>query len=212
MNFRKLPELLFAVQLRRRRCTRRHRRNPARCRGIQPGCTRNSDLHQGSSVAPAGGRRFVIRATHERGVGVPPSRSVATTTREATLMLRGAARPGTFSAAVDCSRWPDPSCQASEAGTRCPNVSQPGETPRPTDLRNRSHTGGTDFGTEAVGPIQVGRVSLSPLVIRLGVSSSSRPVRCQGATLRGVRRHRPCVHRAERRDVWTPRGRSLRRR
>ena len=53
---------------------------------------------------------------------------------------------------------------------------------------------------------------LSPLVSRLGVSRSSRPVRCQGVALRGVRRHRPCVHRAGRRDVWTPRGRSLRRR
>ena len=34
--------------------------------------------------APVGARRFVIRATHERGVGVPSSRSLATATREAT--------------------------------------------------------------------------------------------------------------------------------
>jgi len=33
--------------------------------------------------APFGARRFVIRATHERGVGAPSSRSFATATREA---------------------------------------------------------------------------------------------------------------------------------
>ena len=33
--------------------------------------------------APVGAGRFVIRATHERGVGVPSSRSLATATREA---------------------------------------------------------------------------------------------------------------------------------
>jgi len=33
--------------------------------------------------APVGARRFVIRATHERGVGVPSSRSLATASREA---------------------------------------------------------------------------------------------------------------------------------
>ena len=33
--------------------------------------------------APAGASRFVIRATHERGVGVPSSRSLATASREA---------------------------------------------------------------------------------------------------------------------------------
>src|SRR6476659_5211313 len=33
--------------------------------------------------APVGASRFVIRATHERGVGVPPSRSLATASREA---------------------------------------------------------------------------------------------------------------------------------
>src|SRR5271166_791313 len=32
---------------------------------------------------PVGARRFVIRATHERGVGVPSSRSLATASREA---------------------------------------------------------------------------------------------------------------------------------
>jgi hypothetical protein len=32
---------------------------------------------------PVGARRFLIRATHERGVGVPSSRSLATATREA---------------------------------------------------------------------------------------------------------------------------------
>ena len=31
---------------------------------------------------------FVIRATHERGVGVPSSRSLATATREAIATLR----------------------------------------------------------------------------------------------------------------------------
>jgi hypothetical protein len=35
--------------------------------------------------------RFVIRATRERGVGVPSSRSLATTTREALLILRTSA-------------------------------------------------------------------------------------------------------------------------
>jgi hypothetical protein len=33
--------------------------------------------------APVGARRFVIRATHERGVGAPSSRSLATASREA---------------------------------------------------------------------------------------------------------------------------------
>jgi hypothetical protein len=33
--------------------------------------------------APVGVGRFVIRATHERGVGVPSSRSLATASREA---------------------------------------------------------------------------------------------------------------------------------
>jgi hypothetical protein len=32
---------------------------------------------------PVGADRFVIRATHERGVGVPSSRSFSTATREA---------------------------------------------------------------------------------------------------------------------------------
>ena len=36
-----------------------------------------------SCQAPVGARRFVIRATHERGVGVPSSRSLATASREA---------------------------------------------------------------------------------------------------------------------------------
>jgi hypothetical protein len=36
--------------------------------------------------------RFVIRATHERGVGVPSSRSLATTSHEAGEILQG--RPG----------------------------------------------------------------------------------------------------------------------
>src|SRR4051794_6347315 len=37
-----------------------------------------------SSVTPAGVRRFVIRATHERGVGVPSSRSLSTASHEAS--------------------------------------------------------------------------------------------------------------------------------
>ena len=40
--------------------------------------------------APVGVRRFVIRATHERGVGVPSSRSLATVSREAPASLRRA--------------------------------------------------------------------------------------------------------------------------
>src|SRR5271168_5481933 len=36
-----------------------------------------------SCQAPVGVGRFVIRATHERGVGVPSSRSLATASREA---------------------------------------------------------------------------------------------------------------------------------
>ena len=38
-------------------------------------------------VTPAGVRRFVVRATHERGVGVPPSRSLSTASREASERL-----------------------------------------------------------------------------------------------------------------------------
>ena len=41
----------------------------------------------GALAAPVGDRRFVIRATHERGVGVPSSRSLATATHEATFDL-----------------------------------------------------------------------------------------------------------------------------
>ena len=41
--------------------------------------------------APVGADRFVIRATHERGVGVPSSRSLATATREAVFSLGGQA-------------------------------------------------------------------------------------------------------------------------
>jgi len=37
---------------------------------------------------PVGVGRFVIRATHERGVGVPSSRSLATTSREANSDYR----------------------------------------------------------------------------------------------------------------------------
>ena len=46
----------------------------------------NSELPQRkrSCPAPVGVGRFVIRATHERGVGVPSSRSLPTATREAT--------------------------------------------------------------------------------------------------------------------------------
>jgi len=36
-----------------------------------------------SCQTPIGVGRFVIRATHERGVGAPPSRSLATVSREA---------------------------------------------------------------------------------------------------------------------------------
>ena len=42
--------------------------------------------------APDGVGRFVIRATRERGVGVPSSRSLATASREATLSYEGRAR------------------------------------------------------------------------------------------------------------------------
>src|ERR1700752_1005508 len=44
-----------------------------------------------SCQAPVGVGRFVIRATHERGVGVPSSRSLATATREAVFSLGGQA-------------------------------------------------------------------------------------------------------------------------
>src|ERR1700752_4655411 len=44
-------------------------------------------LREALLPTPVGASRFVIRATHERGVGVPPSRSLATATREATLIL-----------------------------------------------------------------------------------------------------------------------------
>jgi hypothetical protein len=37
--------------------------------------------------SPIGVGRFVIRATHERGVGVPPSRSLATASHEAKVTL-----------------------------------------------------------------------------------------------------------------------------
>jgi hypothetical protein len=52
-----------------------------------------------SCPAPVGVGHFVIRATHERGVGVPSSRSLATTSREAhqlyvTEPLSGLNRPG----------------------------------------------------------------------------------------------------------------------
>src|ERR1700739_3128317 len=40
-----------------------------------------------SCQAPVGVGRFVIRATHERGVGVPSSRSLATASREAASNL-----------------------------------------------------------------------------------------------------------------------------
>jgi hypothetical protein len=36
--------------------------------------------------SPIGVGRFVIRATHERGVGVPPSRSLATASHEANSL------------------------------------------------------------------------------------------------------------------------------
>jgi hypothetical protein len=42
--------------------------------------------------APVGASRFVIRATHERGVGVPPSRSLSTASHEALFSLCRAAR------------------------------------------------------------------------------------------------------------------------
>src|SRR5690349_12768370 len=44
--------------------------------------------------APVDADRFVIRATHERGVGVPSSRSLATATREASLSVVGQPRTG----------------------------------------------------------------------------------------------------------------------
>jgi predicted Zn-dependent protease with MMP-like domain len=44
--------------------------------------------------APIGVDRFVIRATRERGVGVPSSRSLATATREAKSVYGGCLRMG----------------------------------------------------------------------------------------------------------------------
>ena len=44
--------------------------------------------------APVGAGRFVIRATHERGVGVPSSRSLATASREAISVYAGCLRMG----------------------------------------------------------------------------------------------------------------------
>jgi hypothetical protein len=41
---------------------------------------------------PVGAGRFVIRATQERGVGAPSSRSLATASHEVVKILRGAAR------------------------------------------------------------------------------------------------------------------------
>ena len=43
---------------------------------------------------PVGAGRFVIRATHERGVGLPSSRSLATASHEATATLCGATDGG----------------------------------------------------------------------------------------------------------------------
>ena len=40
-------------------------------------------LREALLPSPVGADRFVIRATHERGVGVPSSRSLATASREA---------------------------------------------------------------------------------------------------------------------------------
>src|SRR5208283_2648198 len=40
-------------------------------------------LREALLPTPVGAGRFVIRATHERGVGVPSSRSLATASREA---------------------------------------------------------------------------------------------------------------------------------
>src|SRR6476646_11462339 len=42
--------------------------------------------------APYGASRFVIRATHERGVGVPSSRSLSTASREANPLYGGRLR------------------------------------------------------------------------------------------------------------------------
>src|SRR3954453_7131844 len=59
-------------------------------------CLRMALPFQGLAIeallpAPAGADRFVIRATHERGVGVPSSRSLATASREAeTSVVRPA--------------------------------------------------------------------------------------------------------------------------
>src|SRR4051794_22799334 len=54
-----------------------------------------SGLHRGRRSCPqlfdAG--RFVIRTTHERGVGVPSSRSLATATREAKSVYEGGPAP-----------------------------------------------------------------------------------------------------------------------
>jgi hypothetical protein len=62
--------------------------------------------------APVGANRFVIRATHERGVGVPSSRSLSTASREAKSVYDGLAGAGhffrrfRFVARFACWRWP----------------------------------------------------------------------------------------------------------
>src|SRR5260370_36708295 len=64
-------------------------------------CSSSSGLGIGGALAaPVGAGRFVIRATHERGVGVPSSRSLATASREATRFYEGGPGTGTFSSAV----------------------------------------------------------------------------------------------------------------
>jgi len=65
--------------------------------------------------APVVSGRFVIRATHERGVGVPPSRSLSAASRKATCRVSGRARwPVEQAAPVAIRpggrRWPAGQC------------------------------------------------------------------------------------------------------
>ena len=53
---------------------------------------RRASVWEALLPAPVGAGRFVIRATQERGVGAPSSRSLATASHEVVKILRGAAR------------------------------------------------------------------------------------------------------------------------
>src|SRR6185312_13880521 len=60
-----------------------------RFRGIAVLPKRRASAWEALLPTPVGASRFVIRATHERGVGVPSSRSLATATREANPLYDG---------------------------------------------------------------------------------------------------------------------------